>query len=57
MCLVVHLQYMLHRKLGITLRSRQALVAEQFLNRAQVRAFFQHVRAEGMPQGMRMHIR
>ena len=31
-------------------------MAEQFLNGAKVRAFFEHVRAEGVTQGVRMHV-
>src|ERR1700752_3164227 len=34
MGLIVHLQYVLHRKLRVALRGGQAFVAEQFLNRA-----------------------
>ena len=40
----------------ITLSGREALVAEQFLNGAQIGSFFQHVRAESVPQRMRMHV-
>ena len=56
MRLVVYVQYMLHGKLGITLRGREALVAEQLLNGPQVRSFFQHVGAESVTQGVRVHI-
>ena len=55
--LIVNLQHMLHGKLGVALRCRQPLMAEQFLNRAQIGAFFQHVRAEGVAQGMRVDVR
>ena len=57
MRLVVNLQHMLHRQLRIALRGSEAFVAEQFLNGAQVGAFFQHVRAESMAQRVRMHVR
>src|SRR6266851_4046758 len=57
MCLVVNLQHMLHRKLRVTLRSGEAFVAEQLLDRAQVGAFFQHVRAEGMAKRVRVYVR
>ena len=53
---IVYLQHVLHGELRITLGSSQALMTEQFLDRAQVGAFFQHVRPEGMPQRVRMHI-
>src|ERR1700692_3569955 len=48
MRLIVNLKNVLHGKLRIALRCGQTLVAEQFLNCAQVGAFFQHVRAEGV---------
>ena len=57
MRLIVNLQHMLHRQLRVALRGREAFMAEQLLNRAQVGAFLQHVRAEGMAQSVRMHIR
>ena len=56
MRLIVHLQHVFHRQLRVALRGRETFVAEQFLNGAQVGAFFQHVRAEGMAQGVRMHV-
>ncbi len=43
-------------ELGVTLRRRKTLVAEHLLDRAQVRAILQHVRPEGMPQRVRMHV-
>ena len=57
MRLVVDLQHMFHRQLRVALRSSETFVAEQFLNGAQVGAFLQHVRAEGMTQCVRMHVR
>ena len=57
MRLVVHLEHVLHRQLRVALRSSEAFVAEQFLNGAQVGAFFQHVRAESVAQSVRMHVR
>jgi len=56
MRLVIHTQQVLGGKLGVPLRGRQALVSEQFLNGAQVGAFFQHVRAKGMTQRMRVNV-
>jgi hypothetical protein len=56
MRLIVDLQDMLHRELGIPLCGGQAFMAEQFLNRTQVSAFLQHVRAKGVAQRVRMHI-
>ncbi len=44
------------RKLRVALRRREPLVAKQFLNRTQVRPFFEHMRSEGVPQCMRMHL-
>ena len=56
MSLIVDLQNVLHRKLRVALGRGQALVAEQFLDSSQVGAFFQHVRAKGVAQGVRMNI-
>jgi len=39
MRLVVNVEHMLHRQLGVALGSGEALVAEQFLNGPQVGAF------------------
>src|SRR6267142_1945328 len=47
--LVVHIHDVFDRKLRVALGGCQTFVSQQFLNRPQVRAFFQHVRAEGMP--------
>ena len=57
MCLIVDLQHMLGRKLRIALGGGEALVAQEFLNRAQIGAFFQHVRAECVAQSVRMDVR
>src|SRR5215472_3333986 len=56
MGLIVNLQNMLHRELRVALRGGEALVSEQFLDGAQVCAFFQHVRAERVAQRVRMHV-
>ena len=57
MRLIVDVHYVLDRKLGVALRGREALVTEQFLDGAQVRSFFQHVRAEGVTQSVGMDFR
>ncbi len=57
MGLVVHLQHVFHRQLRVALRSRESFVAEQFLNCAEVGAFFQHVRPESMAQRVRVDVR
>ena len=44
------------RKLGIALSRREPFVAEQLLNGPQVRALLEHVRAEGMAQGVGMDL-
>src|SRR5246500_5974484 len=49
MRLVIHRQHVFHGKLCIALRRRQPFVAQHFLDRPQVCAFLQHVRAEGVP--------
>jgi hypothetical protein len=49
MRLVIHRQHVFHGKLCIALRRRQPFVTQHFLDRAQVCAFLQHVRAEGVP--------
>lgn len=56
MGLIVDVQYMLHRKLCVTLGSGETLVAQHFLNGAQVRSFFQHVRAESVAQSVGVDI-
>ena len=57
MGLIVDVQHVLDRKLSVALGGGKTLVAEHLLNRPQVGAFLQHVCAEGMAQGVRMHIR
>ena len=56
MRLIVDVHHVLDRELRVTLRGRQALMAEQFLDGAQVRSLFQHVGPEGMTQSMRMNL-
>ena len=56
MGLIIDLQHMFHRKLGITLRGGEALVTEQLLNGAQVGALFEHVRAEGVAKRVGMNV-
>src|ERR1700687_5980165 len=55
MRLVVDVHHVLDRELGVALRGRQPLMAEQFLDGAQVRSLFQHVGAEGVTESMRMN--
>ena len=50
MGLVVDVHHVLDGQLRIALRGREPLVAQQFLDRPQVGAFFQHVRSEGMAE-------
>src|SRR5271165_6804016 len=57
MRLIVNLQHMLHRQLRVALGGRQTLVAQQLLNRPQISALLEHVRAKSMTQRVRMHIR
>src|SRR6202140_5429024 len=56
MRLIVNVHHVLDRKLRVALRGRQALVAEQFLDGAQVRSLLQHVGAEGVTQSMGMNL-
>ena len=56
MRLVVHRQHVLHGELRITLRGRETLVTKHFLDRTQISAFLQHVRAKSVAQRMRMNI-
>src|SRR5580700_9556041 len=56
MGLVVYGQHVLYGELGVTLGRRKALMAEHLLDRAEVGAFFEHVRAEGVPEGVRMNV-
>src|ERR1019366_4143286 len=54
MRLVVNVHHVLDRELRVALRRRQPLMPKQFLDGAQVRSLFQHVRAESVTQSMRM---
>ena len=54
--LVIDVEQVFHRELRVTLRGRQSLVTKQFLNRAQIGAFFEHVGAKSMAQGVRMNV-
>src|SRR5207302_8138422 len=56
MCLVVDGENMLHGELGVALGCGQPLVAEHFLNRAQVGAFLQHVGTESVSQSVRVDV-
>jgi hypothetical protein len=56
MGLIVDLKNMLDGELRVALSGGKTLVAEHFLNRAQVRAFLQHVGPERMPQGVRVNV-
>jgi len=53
---VIHIHELLNAGLRVTLRGRERDVAEQFLNRAQVRAIGEQVRGEGVAERMRMEI-
>ena len=44
-------------ELGVALGGGEALVAEQFLNGAEVGAFFEQMGSEGVAQGVRMNVR
>ena len=44
-------------ELRVTLRGRKSRVAKQFLDRPQIRAFFQHVRAKRVAERVRVDIR
>jgi len=55
MGLIVNVHHLFNRKLGVALGSRQPLVPQQFLDGAQVGSLFQHVRAKGVTQSMRMN--
>lgn len=54
---VIHLHHVLHRKLRVALGGGEALMAEKFLNGAQIGALLEHVCAEGMAQGVWMDVR
>ena len=55
MCPVVDLEHVLHGELGVALRGGQALMSEHFLDGAQVGAFGQQVRGEGVAQRVGAH--
>ena len=57
MCAIVDLRKLRGCELRVALCGREALVAQQFLDGAQVGAFFQQVRAEGVAQCVWVHIR
>jgi len=47
---------MFHGELRVSLRRGEALVAEHFLDSAQIGAFFEQVRAERVTQSMRVNV-
>jgi hypothetical protein len=53
---VVDLGYLADRQLRVSLRSREPFMSEQLLNGPQIGPFFQHVRAKGVAQRVRMNI-
>ena len=55
--LLVHHRQLRSGQLRISLRRREPFVPQQFLNRAQVRAFLQQVSSKCMAQRVRMHVR
>ena len=57
MRLIVDLHHVFDRKLRIALRGRKPLVAQEFLDRAQVRPFFQHVCTKSVSHRVGMKIR
>ena len=56
MSLVVDALHLGRRELGVSLRGGEALVPEHLLDGSQIRAFLQHVSAEGVAQRVRMHV-
>ena len=56
MRLIVNTDQVLHRQLRVALGGRESLVAEHFLNGAQVSAFFQHVGPESVSQCVRVNV-
>ena len=53
---VIHIHELLNAGLRVALRGGERDMAEQFLNRAQVRAIGEQVRGEGMAERMRMEV-
>ena len=53
MCLVIHFDQFFHRDLCVDLSSREAGVAEKFLNIAEVSAGIEKMRGKGMTQTVR----
>src|ERR1700733_4402044 len=56
MRLIVDRHHVLDGELCVALRGGEALVPEEFLNGAQVGPFVEHVCAEGVAEGMRVHV-
>ncbi len=56
MRLVVHLDQLFHRNVGVDLGSGETRVAEQFLNVPQVRAAVEQVRGKRMAQCVRADV-
>ncbi len=54
---VVDFHHVLNRELRVPLGRRKSFMAKHFLDRPQVRPLFQHVRAEGVAQGVGVYIR
>ena len=54
---IVNLHYVFDGKLRVALRCREPLVAQQFLDGAQICTSGQHVRAERMTQRVGMNVR
>src|SRR5580704_4701159 len=54
--LVVDREYVLGRQLRVALGGGETLVAQHLLNCTKVGPLFEHVRAKGMAQGVRMDI-
>ena len=54
---VVDLGHLPDRQLRVSLRRGEPLMPQQLLDRPQIRALLQHVRAKRVPQRVRMDIR
>ena len=54
---IVDLQQAIDRKMRVALGRRKALMAQEFLDHAQIGAALQHVRGAHVPQRMGMQIR